>query len=442
MAFHSPVKTKSGRTVVPPISGLVEEHKNSVFELDKVLVVNVTDAVLSEVNLKEIKNEFKSSFNNYFRCHLNLLKYFEDNGVVEEKSKFCGRHISINKQCKEFSYALKWKLFSLGTDEYSELDGLSDFTSISRMSEVRRGRFEQIRTDSIALNEIKKKQLNVEHNEKLLEIKRKKIQLEQEENLERNEFKLRQLHLQQEFNENVLEDKSDVNIDNIHLDTRNRDPALSIANEVIHHNINIPTMNSDASPFVPARSGREIDPSSKYLAMCDLKKRPASQFRGESHLFLSWWNSLQARTIPLNPSPMDMLDILESHTVGPPNDLVKLYKTVHLSDPSQALHQVTEKMKKRYGNVDEISNNLRYQLSSFPIIKGNETSNYVGLILRDLADLCLLVHSQMNSVPDLQTLNYATGLNFIREKLPDFINSKWRQFKADFTESNGEHPPF
>ena len=102
-------------------------------------------------------------------------------------------------------------------------------------------------------------------------------------------------------------------------------------------------LNPSASLFSPRStfSYQGFDAASRYLASMELKKPPAVPFSSEPHQYHSWWRSLEAKMIVLPPSSMDVLDILEAHTIGRPQELVKLYKNTHGADQDEPLNLIT-----------------------------------------------------------------------------------------------------
>ena len=208
-------------------------------------------------------------------------------------------------------------------------------------------------------------------------------------------------------------------------------------------------LNPDAKPFHPEPSFTEkhistevLDPSTRHLAMGELKRAPPTPFNGEAHIYRGWMRSLQHRMKPLQLSSMDVMDVLEAHTVGPPRELVRTFRTAYCSEPEEALKVIYDKLERRSGDDVVVASILRKRLMSFPGIVGIEGDSVVASKLRMLSDLCQLVLSNMNAVTDLQTLNHASGLEPIRDKLPSFVNNKWRQMKSSYFANHGSHPTF
>ncbi|KAA0183357.1 hypothetical protein HAZT_HAZT002103 [Hyalella azteca] len=200
-----------------------------------------------------------------------------------------------------------------------------------------------------------------------------------------------------------------------------------------------PSTSDRARPFFLG----SFDASTRHLALAELKRKPANPFNGEAHVFRSWLRSLLHRVDPLQPSPWDTIDILEAHTVGAPNYLIQTFKAAHCTDPARALEVIFAKLNQRFGAGEEVALGLRRKLSSFPSVKSSATDPTVAARLRQLSDLCLVVCAHLETVPDLRTLNYASGLEPIRNKLPDFLDLKWRDVTNRYMlEHGGNHPEF
>ena len=213
------------------------------------------------------------------------------------------------------------------------------------------------------------------------------------------------------------------------------------------------TLNPDAPEFLPNlrsnerpvptpqrtnTASQELDPVSKHLLTTALKESPKRPFKGEPQEFHRWWTSLQNRMQPLNLHPVDVIDVLESHTEGPPNDVVNTFSCSLGNRPAQALETIVDELKRRFGSPCEVSNGLFKRLHGFPKIRGSESDSRVALKLRELSDLCLVFLPHVDIIPDLAILNLNVGLSQVREKLPGFVDNRWRRLKGDC----GEHPKF
>jgi hypothetical protein len=174
----------------------------------------------------------------------------------------------------------------------------------------------------------------------------------------------------------------------------------------------------------------------------ELKRSPSHPFRGEPFLYNGWITSLNNRMNALQLKATDRIDILEAHTTGAPRDVIQTFKTAYGSRPDAALLIILEKLDRRFGSEIEIATVLRQRLSNFPEISGIEGSSTVALKLRELSDLCVVIHAHMDTVHDLRTLNHSSGLEIVRRKLPAFLNNSWRNSSANYHSRNGYHPDF
>ena len=207
-------------------------------------------------------------------------------------------------------------------------------------------------------------------------------------------------------------------------------------------------LNPEAPNFVPSRTlaqqsaehnaTHELDPVSRHLLVTALKESPKKPFRGEPHEYHRWWTSLKNRMDPLKLEPLDVIDILEAHTEGQPHQVVHTFSCAVGKNPGQALTTILCELERRFGSNTEVADGLLKRLESQPKIQGGEADPRVAYSLRELSDLCLIISQHIDFIPDLSILNLNIGLSRVRQKLPTFIDNKWRKVKGSFR----EHPSF
>jgi hypothetical protein len=477
--------------------------------------------------MRNAKSSLGKLWTSYDSTYQQVIEGLRKVGATEEISNHKTTYANFIKQCKHYSTKMRWHLVACGNEQYSTIDGLSDFTSVSKMTVGRRQEIEEMIRVAIAHKEAKQSLIEIETKERILDAQQRRVDAENEEKLEIEKCKLSMMKIAIEQDEKVnilkakLDDTNTEQLDNKDYSlTKNKDtsewvnasvthpsvpndhtinrssqmlstniqtnnhPTVTFAttgsyrvqsnhskrlNQNIysnHHNVpatsmtNLPptsfvrtqhntdpsrtnntTFDVNAPLFEPSLNPR-MDPGSRHLALAELKRAPSSPFYGEAYHFQSWWSSLEARILPLNPTALDIIDVLEAHTSGAPHELIKLYKSIQGSNPGVALNIIKQKLQVRFGDRNEVSSTLRKKLTLFPIIKGTESSQNVATKLRQLSDLCLLIQAHMNSTPDLQTLNFSSGLEEVRRKMPDFLNNRWRSHKQRYIRDHGEHPPF
>lgn len=185
-----------------------------------------------------------------------------------------------------------------------------------------------------------------------------------------------------------------------------------------------------------------LDAATRHLALIDLKRVPPCPFKGDAHDYHAWIKCLQTKMNELKLTSIEKIEVLEAHTVGKPREVIKTFRNAYGYYPDMALKTIYQKLEKRFGADTEIAAQLRARLEALPAISGTESDPNVAVKLRQMSDLCLMVSAHMDLVPDLQTLNYAHGLQSLRKKLPEFMNNRWRTAKDIFNSRYGCHPNF
>lgn len=204
---------------------------------------------------------------------------------------------------------------------------------------------------------------------------------------------------------------------------------------------NLKDPQSPVHIFEPYRS---YDSASIHLAIAELKKAPSHPYSGEPHLYYNWVCALENRMNPLKEflTPMDVIDILEAHSVGRPREVINIFKISGGLCPEETLCTIRKKLNQRFGAKEEISKTLIRKVLDFPEINGRQGEPKVAFKLRAFGDICRVVLAHIDKVPDLQTLNYSAGYEPLRRKLPEFLQNKWRMHKARHFENNNCSPNF
>ena len=492
--FSTPITeapAREGRPVLLPFPLLLSKLEATTNNLQKCLDTPLDTEPESLSYLRDAKGRLRESLTAFDDAHDQMQVCQEKQGTTDEQRCYTKERAKYHTRAKSFLLALKWKMYGLGEEEYSDIDGLSDITSVSRMSLSRRNDITRQIEAAVAKREKKKDEATVTTEENLLRLKRKKKEVELEEEMEREKLKLQQMRIDLEEEKEISNLMSQLNL-NENEEIKDFAPSLSEApnlttygEDVYTTRLNVsapsylPTTCTGAIPKVtsfsypyythtpsiklpPPKEGKApissnysytplnyasslnttgLDPASRHLALDQLKRVPATPYSGEPSTFKAWWQSLKHRIDKLAPTPLDILDILEAHTKGTPQELIILHKNAYVSDASKAVQVIITKLHKRFGDDQKVSYTIREQLNKFPPIRGGESTE-VGLKLRKLSDLCLLISAQISDTPDLETLNYASGLDVVRSKLPDFLNNRWRSEKARFMQRYSRHPPF
>ena len=557
-----PNETRTRRSIVPTFPELSKCIQDASIALESHIsyILLATDgttlgstgqdkALLQELWLK------------YDAAHKAVLDHLTTQGASEEQMPYKERYQTLSTRAKNASFTLRCNFLANGIDDYSDIDNLSDITSLSQMSVNRRNILEERLRSATVQHITAKKLLDLKSEEKLLEIRleREKLDLAEKSLREHSNLQLRKIDLKQDSEIGWLEEqldsislkearkvsvqaydpinewletaavestvsftsapfftespctvsKTSCSSTAVHLTTiysspiaasvdifQQSQPEISTAGRMFplpsrtpfpnvstlqvtqastahppYSNASRSYMSSSFSPLhsmshtgtphshqvfrpsfpndilanrakAPPSPSSQLDPSTRYLALSQLKQTPASPFDGDPHLFRGWMMSLTHRLSKLQLDSLDIIDVLEAHTTGAPKQLISTLKSAYSHDPDEALAVITKKLRARFSGDVQISSSLRTKLSNFPEISGSQSDPAVGQKLRQLSDLCQCVCAHMSTAHDLQILNYESGVEPIRKKLPEFLNNRWRTSKAHYVAVNGIHPPF
>ena len=351
---HSPVKTKSGRTVLPPYEELHKTLNRCVQALMSTVTSKITCSSIDEVEKFRLRvsNEWPPYILNYAR----VLQQLNESGARYEYKSLVEENHNIKKQTKHFLSKLKYIHFTFsGTcqDDLS-LDGLSDLTALSKMTPRRREDIESQFQDSLIKASKMSRIAELDMQQKLIDIdaKEKTLEVERQATIATNKLeqsKLQQLtndltedfvaqlpqheepftknqegeHKFENRNSHVADSEIESLLGNLFTTPDSKFDQRAENSVFDHKPVRSPTvgrncrfnLTPESRPFKPSVQHNSMDAASRYLILNDLKKSPSSPFKGEPHLFHGWWKSIHARMAPLELSAMDKIDVLEAHTV-------------------------------------------------------------------------------------------------------------------------------
>lgn len=194
-----------------------------------------------------------------------------------------------------------------------------------------------------------------------------------------------------------------------------------------------------APPVAQALPPAGMDPASFFLIKQELFKRPVKPFTGDPSDFLVWHSTLQNRMKDMPLSSLDILTILEAHTEGAPQTIVRDTMAVGAANPDQAVQDCWEMLWDRYGAGGQVTETLITKLDSITPIK------YVNQVdkLYELLVICKMISSNMQTSPDLLFFNSTLGKKRIFFKLPERLQDAWRDYEITYEEKHfGNGAPF
>lgn len=199
-----------------------------------------------------------------------------------------------------------------------------------------------------------------------------------------------------------------------------------------------PHMTHNQASFIPSHL-QQMQLMSNHLLEQDLIKKSIEIFDGTPTRFWSWVGQLESYIGSLNLSPLKALQLISSYCTGEPQKMISRHLSAVQFVTQADVNEVWENLTYRFGSSQGITKELLHRIHDFKVIKGFD----VGEQLLDLHDLSKVILHNIPRCPDLQNLNLASGLEELRRKLPQHIQSEWRKLGQTFEDNNnGYHPPF
>ena len=225
----------------------------------------------------------------------------------------------------------------------------------------------------------------------------------------------------------------------------NYKPFVNPGKPSVRFNPNISTVGSQyyqpQTVYAPINTtnNNSQDLFHKHMITNNLINTAIPLFDGSAHKFWSWIEQIRSRTASVQLSHFEYLQILESNCTGAPKKMLNDFISSTRSLNQNSFDYIWNTFIDRFGSNHKIAQQLLKQIDMFPSVRGNN----MGKQLEELHDLCKIVEYNCGNSSELQILNTAIGLRPLREKLPKFIQDRWRSFGQSYEEgSGGIHPPF
>ena len=158
------------------------------------------------------------------------------------------------------------------------------------------------------------------------------------------------------------------------------------------------------------------------LARQNLPKCHPEVFESDATLFQPWKRAFKAMIQDANLNPNQEMAYLRNYTKGKVRDLVDNFRKRQRSDPAIALRELWAEIGRRFGNTAVITNSLLERLQQSAKFNARDKTK-----LQDFADICMDVDNQINNLPGLACVNYASAIRPIVDNLPSFLRFKWEK---------------
>ncbi|XP_032413047.1 uncharacterized protein LOC116716235 [Xiphophorus hellerii] len=227
--------------------------------------------------------------------------------------------------------------------------------------------------------------------------------------------------------------------------TKDNVAALNMPSQTISEMKQNAHFNPTCSPFTPHRNtpasiSYPVEPFAQYIARRDLITSGLYQFDDRPENYGAWYSSFCSATADVHLSPIQQLDLMTKWLGKESSDQVKRIRSVHVNNPTLALHKAWERLNECYAAPEIIEKSLFQRLDSFPRITVKD-----NIKLRELGDLLQEIESAKEDgyLPGLQYLDTSRGIRPIVEKLPHGLQERWMSHGSQYKEENrGCFPPF
>ena len=155
-------------------------------------------------------------------------------------------------------------------------------------------------------------------------------------------------------------------------------------------------------------------------------------------MFWSWKVRLEKEIENVQASEMDSIYIIQAHTDLRPRKIVDNLIASAGNEPRLTLSMIWDTLINRFGSSHKVADDLLMRISAFPAIK---TVKQVSA-LEDLLDLCRIVEANIPHCRELYQMNLSCGMKRVWEKLPDFLQQRWRKAWHTYETATCQNPHF
>ena len=239
------------------------------------------------------------------------------------------------------------------------------------------------------------------------------------------------------------DEKPEINFNqnNFNRDRIPREDLPPDTRNVFHRIDENPTLHTPHVPLyhTPSPSDPDrLDPLSRRMLKLDLRNGVADKYDGSPEKFWAWYYDINSRILECEADPTETIFILKSNTIKKPRELINMYLSAGLTNPSRILSEIWENFKKKFGSNTKVTTHLIAQMKEFPKIRHpHQTED-----MEKLMTLCKVIQLNMDRCPDLQFFGTGHGMREVWEKLPEAFISRWRKESTAAERRHGRQPSF
>ena len=197
----------------------------------------------------------------------------------------------------------------------------------------------------------------------------------------------------------------------------------------------------DKLPDPPSPPIKEsLNSISNMLVKKELVKSGIRKFGGSAGDYRAWKCSFQQATKDLELKPYEELNLVLGSLEGETKSFVQRIYAIHVDRPEVGLKRTWEYLEKKHGSPEAVERDLTGRVEQFQKIppKGSTKLEEFGYLLLEVQYL-----KESEKFPGLLALDSSRGLQPLVQKLPEWLQNKWREKGSEYKRQHGVlFPPF
>lgn len=193
----------------------------------------------------------------------------------------------------------------------------------------------------------------------------------------------------------------------------NVDRALCMGNPATqNHGQNHPAV------VQPNHMKQLIDSQNQLAAAMSLPQPEVPKFRGEPTEYNAFIMAFDARIVSRVTNSSDKLYYLDQYLLGEPKELIGGCLFMH---PDEGYQQARHILAKEYGDPFKVATAYVNKVISWPTVKFDDSTG-----LRSFAVFLMKCKNAMMGLSHMTVLNHAPNMQNAVQKLPSYLQNKWR----------------
>ena len=202
----------------------------------------------------------------------------------------------------------------------------------------------------------------------------------------------------------------------------------------------VPGKVDQTTEFPNEAMKEQLNSISNMLVQKELVKSSLRKFRCNAGEYRAWKGSFKQATKDLDLKPFQEMNLILDSIEGETKSLVQKIYAIHVNKPDLGLQRVWSYLDEKHGSPEAIEHDLMMRVELFQKILPRASTK-----LEEFGYLLLEVQyvKESKQYPGLLVLDSSRGLQPLVQKLPEWLQMKWRQKGSQYKERHAVmFPPF